>query len=153
MQYKKLTVIISLVVLGLDQWSKYAILKNSFMLPRYINEYLNLVFVGNPGVSFGLFPQASLGGALLICLLSLFIVYLFIRLYWKPGGFTAVVSGMVAGGALGNIIDRLRFGEVIDFIDVHYGARHWPAFNIADSMIVSGVLLLLMVTFIKRRKK
>ena len=57
---------------------------------------------------------------------------------------TAAAAGLIAGGAIGNLVDRLRFGAVTDFIDLHWGAAHWPTFNLADAAIVCGVALLLL---------
>jgi len=64
-----------------------------------------------------------------------------------------VALTLVLGGALGNLVDRVRQGYVVDFIDIHYQGWHWPAFNVADSVIVTGVVLLLIEGFIPRRGK
>lgn len=117
--------------------------------------FLNLVMVWNEGVSFGMFgdgmmgPLAFVGVALGIC--AIFIVWLARAESW----IEAVACGLVIGGALGNIADRLRFGAVADFLDFHLGGLHWPAFNVADASIACGIGLILCdaLFFAPRRKE
>jgi signal peptidase II len=70
------------------------------------------------------------------------VVALLVWLRRQPEPFLALAVGLIAGGALGNVIDRIRFRAVVDFLDFHFGAWHWPAFNLADSAITVGVALL-----------
>ena len=65
----------------------------------------------------------------------------------------AITLSLVLGGAIGNLIDRVRFGYVVDFLDVYYGDAHWPAFNIADSAISVGAVLLLILSFLGEKQK
>lgn len=105
--------------------------------------FFSFVKVWNTGVSFGMF-QDMVHGPLFFSLLGLCITG--ILAVWLAKAETllqAIALGMVIGGALGNIIDRLRFGAVADFLDFHIGAWHWPAFNIADSAVCIGVTLLI----------
>ncbi len=115
--------------------------------------FLNLVMVWNEGVSFGMMEQSSDTGRWLLIALSLIIVLWFSTwLFRTSSRVQSIGIAMVIGGALGNIIDRLRFGAVIDFIDFHIGAWHYPAFNVADSCICLGVgLLIIYALFFERQ--
>ena len=106
-----------------------------------VTSFFNLALVWNYGVSFGMF--AVLRQPLMLSGLSVAIIC--ILLIWLTKNLSkliAVALGLVIGGAIGNIVDRLRFGAVTDFLDFHIGTYHWPAFNIADSCIFIGVVLL-----------
>ncbi len=135
-----------LVVVGLDQLTKHTIAAG--VAPGETRKFLpliNLVHVRNTGVAFGVF---SGGGAVVLALtlvaLTVLVAYLALRpsrpWLWLP-------TGMLVGGAVGNLIDRLASGSVIDFIKL----PHWPAFNVADMSITFGVLALLWVLEGKRR--
>ena len=106
---------------------------------------LNLTMVWNRGVTFGLldgvggWSYLGLAGLALIVVVALGV---WLRRADSPG--VAIALGAVAGGALGNVIDRLRFGAVVDFIDFHIGAWHWYVFNVADAAIVCGVVALVL---------
>lgn len=105
--------------------------------------FLNIVMVWNKGVSFGLFSADGLFNkyALIVValLVSGFMAFGLYRATRKPA---AIAFALIIGGAIGNVIDRFRFGAVADFVDVHVNNWHWPAFNIADSAIVIGACLL-----------
>jgi len=78
-----------------------------------------------------------------------------VLIYWLSrveSSLLAVAIGLVIGGAIGNVIDRLRFGAVVDFLDFHVGSWHWPAFNIADSAICVGVAVMLLDGLLLRRE-
>lgn len=106
---------------------------------------LNIVMVWNRGVSFGLFDTGAPAGALFFAALSLIIcTALSCWLAVTPKKMAGIALGLVIGGAMGNVIDRLRFGAVADFIDVYVQNWHWPAFNLADSAIVIGAGLLML---------
>ena len=111
--------------------------------PVTVLPVFNLVLVWNRGVSFGLFTQDSTTGPYILSGLSFLIVLaLFIWLIktdFKPLG---IALSAVIAGAIGNIIDRLVYGAVIDFLDFHVAGYHWPAFNIADSAIVLGIVFI-----------
>jgi signal peptidase II len=105
--------------------------------------FLNVVMVWNRGVSFGMLdegvtPLALVGLAVLIT--GVFGVWL----ARTVRGIEAAACALVIGGAVGNIVDRLRFGAVADFIDIHVGGWHWPAFNLADSCITLGIALVVI---------
>lgn len=110
-----------------------------------ITPFFNLVSVWNYGISFGLFNVGSAAAAYILVALALAIAgALAAWLRRTDRGLVAAALGLVIGGALGNIVDRLRFGAVFDFLDFHLWGWHWPAFNVADSAISVGVVLLLI---------
>ncbi len=100
-----------------------------------VSGFLDLVLTCNAGVSFGLLNR--IGGSSLIFPLAalLIIVVLIVWLSRVRATFLAVAIGLIIGGAIGNVIDRIRLGAVVDFLDFHAGSWHWPAFNVADSAI------------------
>lgn len=130
--------------LALDQFSKWAMLELvgiEHNPPLELAPFFNIVMVWNHGISFGLFAGQRVPVALVAS--SLIITCILLGwLYKNASLLTAFALGCVIGGALGNVIDRLRFGAVVDFLDFHIGQYHWPAFNVADSTIFIGVVLL-----------
>ncbi|WP_029894957.1 signal peptidase II [Desulfohalovibrio reitneri] len=146
------------LVLTLDQASK-AWVRSTLPLGRgeeIIPGFFNLVHVANRGAAFGFLNRSDISWQnTLFMAVSLFAVGLIAWLASKPGQgrtmFTAY--GLVAGGALGNLVDRLRQGYVTDFLDFHYGGLHWPAFNLADAGITVGAVTLVLATFLQGRKE
>ena len=109
---------------------------------------LNLRLGFNTGVTFGMFRESAAEAVWLLVGIKLAIVaFLLTWLRRTRSRAEAVALGLVMGGALGNVLDRLRIGAVVDFLDAHYGGWHWPTFNLADAAIVSGVALLLLAGF------
>jgi signal peptidase II len=107
--------------------------------------FFNIVMVWNKGVSFGLFNHDTDYGPLLLTSLSLVISAVFLVWLFRTNSAVQLCGiAMVIGGAIGNVIDRLRFGAVIDFLDFHAAGWHWPAFNLADSSIVIGIFILIL---------
>jgi signal peptidase II len=106
----------------------------------------HLILVMNPGVAFGIFAGVPPGWRWIVMLFSLTALALLasvaLRILPRGSALARVAVGLVFGGALGNLLDRWRFGAVVDFIDVFWRAYHWPAFNVADSAITVGVCLL-----------
>lgn len=110
-----------------------------------VTDFFNIVMAWNRGVSFGLFAhEAEIMPVLLIALALAISAVLMLWLWRSTRALEAVALGMVIGGAIGNVVDRVRFGAVADFLDLHVAGWHWPAFNVADSGIVLGVGLLLL---------
>jgi signal peptidase II len=111
-----------------------------------IPDLFHLVLVMNPGVAFGIFAGVPSGWRWIVTLFSLTALMLLASLAFRvlPRGSVVarVAIGLVFGGAAGNLLDRWRFGAVVDFIDVFWRGYHWPAFNVADSAITVGVCLL-----------
>ena len=136
--------IAAIAALVLDQWSKWLVITDMIMPERQgieILPFFNLVLVWNHGISFGIF--ASDRQPLLLTLMSGAIVIVLLAWLAKNNSRAgAVALGLVIGGAIGNMADRLRFGAVVDFLDMHAGGLHWPAFNVADSCIFVGVVFL-----------
>ncbi len=113
--------------------------------------FLDLVLTCNPGVSFGLFNQTGVN-SLIFSLAALVIILVLV--FWLGrvrANFLAVAIGLIIGGAIGNVVDRLRFGAVVDFLDFHLASWHWPAFNLADSAICLGVAAMLLDGMLSRR--
>jgi signal peptidase II len=109
-----------------------------------ITPFFNLVMVWNEGVSFGLLPAGNLWGRALLILFALAVAgVLSVWLNGANRGILAAAIGSVIGGALGNVVDRLVYGAVADFFDVHAFGYHWYTFNVADMFIVLGVGLLI----------
>lgn len=114
-----------------------------------IAPFFNIVMVWNKGVSFGIFNNHGESGPLLLSILAFAIVTMF--LIWmvrSPSSLVRLGIAMIVGGALGNVVDRVRFGAVVDFLDFHihterWGNLHWPAFNLGDSTICLGIAMLL----------
>jgi signal peptidase II len=143
----RLGLVVAAAVIALDQATKWIILSLVMAPPRPIavTPFFNLVLVWNPGISFGLLrdhPSATrwvLAGAAVVIAAVLG--------FWlrrADRALPAVALGAVIGGALGNVIDRLVHGRVVDFLDLHALGYHWPAFNIADSAITLGVAALVV---------
>lgn len=129
------------MIICVDQITKLIMLDMIFDPPRIIEvlPFLNFAPVYNTGVSFGMFGGAGVWGLVILTGLAIAVGILlpYIARNWLR--FQRWGAIMMAGGALGNAIDRLQWGKVVDFIDVHVAGWHWPAFNIADSAIVIGV--------------
>ena len=136
-------------VIVLDQITKWYVVAVVLNPPRIIEvtSFFNLALVWNRGVSFGMLGGQDGAGAWILTLVALAIVAALV--FWlrradRP--ILAVALGMVIGGALGNVIDRVRLGAVADFLDFHVAGYHWPAFNLADSAITVGVVALVVPT-------
>jgi signal peptidase II len=135
---------IAILVLAFDQASKWfflEVVQVAIRPPIEVLPFFNLVMVWNTGISFGMFAEG--GKPYILAAISLTIMLILV--FWlakSHSRLTAAALGSTLGGAAGNVIDRLHFGAVADFFDFHIGAYHWPAFNIADSAIFIGVVLL-----------
>ena len=142
---------LSLLAVILDQGSKLVIAGSMQLYQSIpIMPYFNLTYVHNTGAAFSFLSEA--GGwqrwffAGLAFVISIVIAVWLARLK-QHETLLAVALSLVLGGAIGNLIDRLAYGYVIDFLDVYYQTWHWPAFNIADSAITLGVILMLVESF------
>ena len=143
-------VLIAALVVVLDQITKYLVLES---MPLYhsipvIPGFFNLTHIHNPGGAFGFMATGSSGVRNLLFIgvstLAMGMIVYFYRSTPKTHRFLASALAMIFGGAVGNLIDRLRFGEVVDFLDVFVGAYHWPAFNVADSAITIGITIFII---------
>jgi signal peptidase II len=138
------------IATALDQASKAWLLQHFHaagcggVREQTLTPFFQLVLTCNRGVSFGLFNRTGISGLTFAVLAALVILVLVFWLSRARTPFLAAAIGLVIGGAVGNIIDRLRFGGVIDFLYFHAGAWYWPAFNVADSAICLGVAAMLI---------
>ncbi len=146
-KYSLLTVVAGGVTI-VDQLSKYAV---QHMLTLHnpievIPGFFNITYIFNPGAAFGLFGNISETARMIILIgISLIACALFFYMYIKireRDNIILIPVAMILGGAAGNLIDRARFQMVVDFLDFHWGRYHWPAFNIADSAITIGTVIL-----------
>jgi signal peptidase II len=138
---------LSAAVVILDQLSKHWVVGAfSFAESRPLASFFNLVLAHNSGAAFSFLAGAGgwqrLFFIAVATVASAVILYL-LRKHARQTLFSLALS-LVLGGALGNLIDRIRWGYVVDFLDFHYGGYHWPAFNVADMAITGGVLLLVL---------
>ena len=143
----RLALAIAAAIILSDQATKWVIIELVMQPPRiiHVTGFLNLVLVHNTGVSFGLLGGAGAWKVWVLSAVALAIVAgLVVWLRRRAGRLPAMAVGLICGGAIGNVIDRFRYGAVVDFVDVHAGAWHWPAFNVADSAITLGVAALVV---------
>jgi signal peptidase II len=153
----KLTFLLALGVLVLDQATK--LLVQAF-LPlggkTVIPGLFNLVYVLNKGAAFGFLNRADIHWQTYffigVSALAVVLILQLLRTVDRHDPLLFTGLGLILGGALGNLVDRIRIGMVIDFLDFHFGPHHWPAFNIADMAISIGSVALL-ITFFKQRAK
>lgn len=140
-------ILVALAVVAADQASKFWVL-NDLLQERVMivyTSFFNVVRAWNTGVSFSMFNNYGYLGAWLLSAVALAIVGFL--LYWlrqEKDKLSQIALGMIIGGAIGNVIDRVRLGAVFDFLDFHWGESHWPAFNVADSFICVGAGLLVL---------
>ena len=131
------------LVLALDQLTKAIV--SAHLIPGdpvpLLGQFVRLTLVHNTGAAFGLFPGSRLPFILISVLAIAVVLYLFARDAYRSF-INRVLLGCILGGALGNLIDRIRWGRVVDFIDVGFGPVRWPVFNVADSAVTLGVILL-----------
>lgn len=149
-------VTIAAAVVVVDQITKLIVLNGLRPgVPVVLVEgFVALTLVMNPGLAFGLLSGIPASWRWVVGLLSLvaLVVLLRVALRILPSGGWREQSaiGLIFGGAVGNLIDRTRFGAVVDFVDVYYRDWHWPAFNVADSAITVGVVVLALVVMVER---
>lgn len=142
--------LIFLVVLVLDLWTKHLAQSNfsEGEVVEVIPDLFNLTLVYNPGAAFGLFSNLPdfwrRFVLLLVSSLALVVVFRFMLKEAKDDAWSQVALSGILAGAIGNILDRLRFDAVVDFLDFYWGSYHWPAFNVADSAISVGVFILIV---------
>ena len=140
----KLILIISVSAAVLDQLSKAIVLaylpENSYV--EIIPGFFDLVHFKNPGAAFGILRDTGQWKTAFLSLVSIAAIAIIgVLLKDAKDTITRVSLSLIAGGAAGNLVDRLRFGTVVDFLDFHLKGLHWPAFNVADSCITIGVVL------------
>jgi signal peptidase II len=137
-------VIVIIATVLIDQWSKWAVFallekESGATLP--LTGFLNFVMVWNRGISFGLFGKLEYSHIIFAVIALILTIILLVWMVKAKNTLLTVALGLITGGAIGNIIDRVRFGAVADFIDFYIKEYHWPAFNIADSAVCVGVFM------------
>lgn len=143
-------ILIAILIIIADQFTKYYFFnllstKDGNIIE--VSPFFNLVMVMNYGVSFGMFNSLDNGH---IILSAIGIIITFGLIYWifkSKKYYEACAIGLIIGGAIGNIIDRIRMQAVADFLDFYVGNYHWPAFNLADSAVFVGVCIILLESF------
>ncbi|MBX7146311.1 MAG: signal peptidase II [Alphaproteobacteria bacterium] len=148
------SLVLIITVIFCDQATKWVILSEFSTSPRIIEvtSFFNILLVWNRGVSFSLFSSSHPYSPWILSAVALIVVV--ILLYWLKRTthcLSSLALGFIIGGAIGNIIDRLRFQAVVDFLDFHLGDYHWPAFNVADMAITFGIALLLIDVWFVRK--
>ena len=152
----RLGLTVAVLLVGLDQLTKWVALDvlDLAARPIMVTPFFNLVMVWNRGVSFGMLNTV---GELAPWLLSGFSLGVVIGLlFWlrrSEHALMAIGLGLVIGGAIGNVVDRLRYGAVVDFLDFHLAGYHWPAFNMADAGICVGAGLILVDGLLAPRRQ
>lgn len=119
----------------------------------YVNSFLNLILVWNQGIAFGLFQSESLIYHLLSIVIAIVIAFVVYLIYISKKKYEIFFYGLVTGGAIGNLFDRLYFGAVPDFIDLHYKNFHWFTFNVSDIWITIGIIGILIFDLFKLENK
>jgi len=143
------------VIVALDQWSKWAIKTslNLYQSKPVIQDLLHFTYVTNDGMAFGLsFP----GGKHILLIMTILLTGFIIGFLWKEkNGHPLMKYGLalILSGAIGNLIDRLLYGKVVDFLDLMIGNFHWYIFNIADSSVTIGMILFIIHSVYIEQKK
>ena len=146
-------IIISFLIIFFDQLTKILVIKN-FQLYESLSilPFFNLTFVVNYGFAFGFLNNPSLNQIIVILVIFSIIAYFLYLLIKTQDQFFRFSLILVISGAIGNFIDRILYGFVIDFIDIYLGSYHWPAFNLADSSITLGFILIMFnILFLNKK--
>ena len=120
-----------------------------------VESFFNITYIRNKGAAFGFLAETSfrLPFFILISIIAVVVIIGIVRKLRPEQKLTAVSLSLIFAGALGNLIDRIRLGEVIDFLDAHWYDHHWPSFNVADSAICVGVFLLALDMLREEQRK
>ena len=143
---------IAVIVLLLDQLSKWSALSNlKIGVPEPVLPFFNWLLLFNPGAAFSFLAQSSGWQRWFFTVIGIAAAIYIIWLLYKnqTDKLLCFSLSFILGGAIGNVLDRIMYGAVVDFIDLHYGNWHWPAFNIADSAICIGAALIIWGEFRK----
>ena len=139
--------LIVFAIIALDQFTKYLIVNS---LSAYdsieVFSFLHIVNVRNTGAAFGSFKGLGSSFFIIVAVAAIgFVVYLLMKRTYNTFGLS-----LILGGAVGNLIDRVLYGQVVDFIDFSIGSYHWPAFNVADSALTVGIIIILMTSVFRK---
>jgi len=149
-------VIIIFSMFAIDRFSKEYVI--DFFLSYqeqsyYLYPFFNLTLIWNTGIAFGLFESDSNTYHFISVLIVMIIGILIIWLFKSKIFIEKIALSLVTGGALGNLLDRIKFNAVPDFIDLHYRDFHWFVFNVSDIVITIGIILLFLIDFLKKNEK
>jgi signal peptidase II len=150
---------IAVSVVLLDQLSKAWILATLKLHDGFslIDGFFNITHIRNPGAAFGFLaaapPMFRYIFFMVVTLAAILLILHYFRVSRIEAPSLVVALALILAGAVGNLIDRVRFGEVVDFLDVYLGSYHWPAFNVADSAITVGAAILIVVLLRKRKER
>jgi signal peptidase II len=139
--------LIVFTVIALDQITKYLVINYIGPFDSVkLSPFLHLVSVRNTGAAFGMFKNFSSSFFIGISAVAIiFVIWLLFKGKYNYFGLSLVLSG-----AIGNLIDRVRYGKVVDFIDFSAGSFHWPAFNVADSSLTIGIIVIFLTSFFRK---
>lgn len=143
------------IIIIFDQISKYEVIRMMYendLTTIKILSFFNIILVLNYGISFGILNNHSQNQIIWITITCIICSLLIVWLYKNKEKWLSLGIAMVLGGAIGNLLDRIYFGAVIDFLDFHLFGYHYPAFNIADSFIVLGALLMVWCYYKDEKK-
>ena len=150
-----LNFIILITIFLIDRISKFYVLKLAEVegsIDIYITPYLNLFLIWNKGVAFGLFSaNESIIYNVITAVIALIIIIILFMM-WKNDNLQRYFLAIIAGGALGNLYDRIVYTAVPDFIDFHFQGFHWFVFNVADIFITAGVFFMILLEFFGKNK-
>jgi signal peptidase II len=148
--------VVSALVLVVDQATKIYIDRSMALHSSIpvVDHFFSITYLRNKGAAFGILANSSfrLPFFILVSTVAVCVIFVVIKRLREDQKLAAVSLSLIFSGALGNLIDRVRLGEVIDFLDAHWYNHHWPAFNIADSAICVGVFLLAIDMFLEERR-
>lgn len=154
-KYLKLATIAGLVII-FDQITK-TVIQNTVLLYHSITVipgFFSITHIHNPGGAFGFMANKSSGLRnllfLLISSLAICLIFYFYKKTPQKYSLLSACFALILGGAFGNLIDRIRFGKVVDFLDFYIGSYHWPAFNVADSAITVGIGIYVILVIFKK---
>jgi len=149
-------IIIFLIIVLIDQITKFYIASNFelYQSIEIIRGFFNITYIRNSGVAFGMFSNLK-GSFIQIVFIAIYIIAIIsiLILYRETHGYSHIALSLIFSGAIGNLIDRIFRGEVVDFMDFHWQNYHWPAFNVADSCITVGVGLLMISIIISNEQR
>jgi signal peptidase II len=148
--------LLAIVGIIIDQGTKIAIDRSMqlFDSVQIIENFFNITYVRNRGAAFSFLSDASwrLPFFIIISIIAALVILVAFRKLRNDQRLAHISLAMIFSGAVGNLIDRIRLGEVIDFLDVHWYRHHWPAFNVADSLICVGVILLAIDMMLEEKR-
>jgi signal peptidase II len=152
-----LLVTVTALVLLLDQATKILVDRTMALHSSItvIEGFFNITYLRNKGAAFGILANSAyrLPFFILVSAVAVCVILVVIRRLREDQKLAAISLSLIFSGAIGNLIDRVRLGEVIDFLDAHWYGHHWPAFNVADSAICVGVFLLAIDMILEERRE